>query len=76
MSLLPLSLLFVIYAVWTYLWRSDKIRSRDVGRWDDPVGPVLLTSLLIIALTVQFGLKVGLCVSRTLDNIYIFRIEH
>jgi hypothetical protein len=68
MSLLPLSLLFVIYAVWTYLWRSEKIRTRDVSRWDDPVGPVLLTVLLIVALTVQFTLKVPPVTHEILTN--------
>eukprot|EP01038_Epipyxis_sp_PR26KG_P008677 gene8677-11725_t len=58
MSLLPLSLLFIGYALWTFLWRSDKIRTRDVNRWDDPFGPVLLTVLLILALVIQFVIKV------------------
>ena len=57
MSLLPLALLFVIYACWTYLWRAEKIRTRDTNRWDDPFGPPLLTLCLIVALVVQFFLK-------------------
>lgn len=28
-------------------------------RWDDPYGPVILTSFLILTLTVQFVLKVA-----------------
>jgi nitrogen fixation-related uncharacterized protein len=34
MSLLPLALLFVMYALWTFLWRSEKIKTRDVSRYD------------------------------------------
>jgi hypothetical protein len=77
--LLPISLLFVGYALWTYLWRSELIRHRDASRyepplrfspcsdltrscfcrWDDPAGPILLTVLLIFALTGQFLFKVS-----------------
>ena len=32
MSLLPLALLFVIYALVTFLWRSEKIKTRDMSR--------------------------------------------
>jgi hypothetical protein len=59
MSLLPLALLFVIYALWTFLWRSEKIATRDVSRWDDPFGPLLLTFSLIVALTIQFFIKLA-----------------
>lgn len=30
--MLPLALCFVVYAVWTYLWRSERINTRDVER--------------------------------------------
>ena len=56
--LLPLSLLFIFYALATFLWRSQQIKTRSDLRWDDPMGPVVLTCLLILALTTQFVLKV------------------
>lgn len=56
--LLPIALIFTIYPVWTYLWRSNKIRNRDLNRWDDPYGPILITCLLIVALVVEFSLKI------------------
>ena len=59
--MLPLALLFVVYALVTFLWRSNMMRNRDSARWDDPFGPVLLTVLLIIALTIQFFMKVMHC---------------
>jgi len=59
MCLLPIALLFIIYAVRTFLIRGEKIRVRDVERWDDPFGPVLLTVLLIVVLVVQFILQVN-----------------
>lgn len=30
--MMPLSLCFVVYAVRTYLWRSERINTRDVER--------------------------------------------
>ena len=58
MVMLPVSLCFVLYALNTFLWRSNLIRSRNAHRWDDPMGPVILTLLLTIALIVQFASKV------------------
>lgn len=58
MIILPISLLFILYALWTFLWRSDLIKRRDVSRWDDPFGPVFLTSLLILVLSGQFLFKI------------------
>jgi len=52
--LMPVALLFVIYAINTFLWRVEKIRTRNPLRWDDPMGPVILTLCLVVALTIQF----------------------
>lgn len=57
--LLPIALIFVVYPLNTFVWRNNKIRNRDTSRWDDPVGPVIITVLLIIALSIQFFMKVG-----------------
>lgn len=62
MCLMPIALLFVAYALRTYLVRSEKIKTRDANRWDDPYGPVILTSCLVLALVVQFCLKVCLSI--------------
>ena len=56
--MLPLALLFVVYALVTFLWRSNLMKNRETERWDDPYGPLILTILLIFALTVQFFMKV------------------
>lgn len=55
--MLPVALIFVLYAIVTYVWRARLIRSRSSERWDDPFGPVFLTAILIVALTAQFLLK-------------------
>ena len=59
LTLMPVSLIFIIYALRTYMARGAKIRGRLDVRWDDPVGPVLLTSLLIAALSAQFLLQIA-----------------
>lgn len=33
LMILPLSLLFVFYALWTFLWRGDLIRGREATRY-------------------------------------------
>ena len=55
--LLPISLGFCVYALHTFLWRTDHIKSRIPGRWDDPFGPMVLGSALIVILTTNFVMK-------------------
>jgi uncharacterized membrane protein YidH (DUF202 family) len=55
--LLPVSLGFCVYALHTFLWRADRIRSRIPGRWDDPSGPLALGGIIAAMLTVNFLLK-------------------
>lgn len=57
LAMLPVSLLMIIYANWTYLWRCEIIKMRTSLRWDDPLGPVILTCILISVLSIQFILK-------------------
>lgn len=55
--LLPISLGFCIYALNTFLWRADRIRSRLPTQWADAVGPIYLGSILAIVLSINFVLK-------------------
>lgn len=57
LALLPLSLGFCLYALNTFLWRADQIRSRIPARWDDPLGPLLLGTTVTIILTMNFFTK-------------------
>jgi hypothetical protein len=68
--LLPIALLMICYSVWTYLWRTSKIGVRDAFRWDDPMGPIVITSLLIVALCAQFIQKVTFIAYFTLYNAF------
>lgn len=58
LTLMPVSLVFIGYALRTFLIRGSKIKGRSDVRWDDPAGPVVLTTLLIVALSVQFIFQV------------------
>lgn len=55
--MLILSLGFCVYALHVYLWRMAQIRSRIPGRWDDPIGPMVLGSLLALVLATNFFTK-------------------
>uniref|UniRef100_A0A7S3L3G9 Uncharacterized protein n=2 Tax=Amphora coffeiformis TaxID=265554 RepID=A0A7S3L3G9_9STRA len=56
--LLPLSLLFCIYALHVFLWRADRIKSRIPSRWDDPRGPIIIGSIFALVLVCNFVVKV------------------
>jgi hypothetical protein len=56
-ALLPLSLGFCIYALNTFLWRSERIKNRIPARWDDVFGPMFLGSCLTAVLAINFITK-------------------
>lgn len=58
MLMMPVALLFTLYALWTTLWRTHKINSTAVYKWDDPYGPIFLVSCLMLALTIEFTITV------------------
>ena len=55
--LLPLALSFCMYAMHTFLWRAERIKMRVPGRWDDPLGPVIISVALAAVLTLNFFLR-------------------
>ena len=54
----PLSILIMIYALFTYEWRCYFLRKKQMGFWDDRVGPVTVAVMvfltLITILTIAF----------------------
>jgi hypothetical protein len=50
-----------MYALYTFRWRLKKLKERDGSRYDDPIGPVVLTVILI------GGMIAILCVAWTHD---------
>ncbi|GKZ00868.1 hypothetical protein MPSEU_001038500 [Mayamaea pseudoterrestris] len=57
LCLLPISLAFCIYALNTFLWRSERIKNRIPTRWDDVFGPMVLGWCLCVVLAVNFLTK-------------------
>eukprot|EP00953_Heterococcus_sp_UTEX-ZZ885_P027932 14931-Heterococcus_DN1.PRE.6 len=58
LAMLPVSLMFCGYALYTFQWRAARIHDRINDRWDDPRGPLVLALGLIIALLFNFGIKI------------------
>eukprot|EP00899_Mesostigma_viride_P021788 jgi/Mesvir1/29610/Mv21464-RA.3 len=48
--LLPVSILTIAYAMWTFYWRAVKIRKREEGPYDDRKGPITLALVIMGAL--------------------------
>ncbi|KAI8112615.1 hypothetical protein M9434_003936 [Picochlorum sp. BPE23] len=48
--MLPISVLMIGYALFTFYWRSEFIRKKQIGFFDDKVGPVTLALIVEIAL--------------------------
>lgn len=57
LMLLPIALGFCIYALNTFLWRADRIRSRIPATWADAVGPLCLGAILAVVMTINFIIK-------------------
>lgn len=55
--LLPVAIAFTAYSLHTYLRRVAMIQRRDPGPYEDRVGPVILTGLLIMAIFASFSVK-------------------
>mmetsp|Transcript_20195 Transcript_20195/g.42079 ORF Transcript_20195/g.42079 Transcript_20195/m.42079 type:complete len:726 (-) Transcript_20195:42-2219(-) len=55
--LLPISLGFVSYALHTLYWRSERIKLRVPGRWDNPMGPTILAAVLVVVFTLNFFIE-------------------
>lgn len=55
--MLPVALLFVLYAYVSFRDRGRMLRARLPGPYADKVAPILLTCLLMCCLIVTFGIK-------------------
>jgi uncharacterized membrane protein YidH (DUF202 family) len=47
----------MVYALWLFKWRADRIRRRDPGPYDDQNGPVVLVGVILVAVAINFYLK-------------------
>ncbi|KAF9432936.1 vacuolar transporter chaperone [Entomortierella beljakovae] len=48
---------FMVYALVTYHWRAYKIRHKELGPFDDRIGPTLLCFILLTAIVTNFFLQ-------------------
>ncbi|KAL3811848.1 hypothetical protein ACHAXA_009207 [Cyclostephanos tholiformis] len=55
--LLPVSVAFLFYTLWKYVRRSQMIKNRQPGPFVDYVGPVTITTILIVTIIAQFTMK-------------------
>ncbi|KAK3808703.1 MAG: VTC domain-containing protein [Benniella sp.] len=51
------ALSFMVYALVTYHWRAFKIRNKELGPFDDRIGPTLLCFILLVAMVTNFFLQ-------------------
>jgi len=47
----------MLYALYIYQWRAEKIRQREAGPYDDRTGPIVLILVLFTAVITNFWLK-------------------
>ena len=59
-ALAPVSIAFMAYALWTYLWRARRIARREPSaRYDDIAGPTALVVVLVIVSSVAAAVAVA-----------------
>ncbi|GIL68194.1 hypothetical protein Vafri_21461, partial [Volvox africanus] len=58
MAMAPVSMAFMLYALFMYRKRSAQILRRESVRYDDQRGPVLLTCMLLVVLVIAYVLTV------------------
>ncbi|KAL1921584.1 uncharacterized protein VTP21DRAFT_11300 [Calcarisporiella thermophila] len=51
------SMVVMIYALITYHWRAEKIKRRQIGPYDDRLGPTVLCVFLLAAVITNFWLR-------------------
>jgi SPX domain protein involved in polyphosphate accumulation/uncharacterized membrane protein YidH (DUF202 family) len=52
-----ISMGILVYALYLYIWRSNRIRAREPGPYDDRVGPAVLVGVILTAVIINFYLK-------------------
>lgn len=52
------SMLTMVYALYTYHWRAKNIRIRGQAGFDDRFGPTFLAIILLLAVVVNFVLRI------------------
>lgn len=56
-SILPLSVCFILYALFMFIKRVRMLRQKVPGPYEDTRGPTVLAIMLMMSIVMQFGLK-------------------
>ncbi|TFJ86528.1 hypothetical protein NSK_002185 [Nannochloropsis salina CCMP1776] len=56
--ILPVAICFCVYAMRTYMKRSSMLRNRMPGPYEDRLGPIVLTVLLVLTILINTLLKI------------------
>lgn len=54
----PLAILMMCYALFTYEWRSKFMRTKQIGFFDDKIGPVTVAVLVLLTLLTIFTIAI------------------
>lgn len=54
LTLVPVAIMFLVYALYLYFWRDQQIKSRAVGPYNSMFGPIAMTSVFILALLMNY----------------------
>lgn len=52
MLMLPIAIIMIAYALFIFYWRSEFIRKKQIGFFDDKVGPVAVALIVEVALLI------------------------
>ena len=56
LTTLPIAIFMIAYALFTFYWRSEFIRKKQIGFFDDKVGPVAVAIVVeIVLLLIMFS---------------------
>lgn len=54
----PISMLIMVYALFTFEWRAKFMHKKQMGMYDDKVGPTTIAILVLLTLIVMFVLAI------------------
>lgn len=54
LTLVPVAIMFLFYALYLYFWRDQQIKARAVGPYNSMFGPVAMTTVFIVALLINY----------------------
>jgi uncharacterized membrane protein YidH (DUF202 family) len=56
LCMLSASVCLCVYATWTFIWRGQQISKRSSVPFHDPIGPVVMGSVLIVTMVLLIAI--------------------